>query len=289
MCSATLYSYAKINIGLRILKKRNDGYHDLETIFYPIKLHDEIIVDMQKSDSDYNSVYLKSNIPFMPLSKDNLCYKAIEYFFKEFRIKECYRISLNIIKHIPVGGGLGGGSSNAAAILKFLIRYLNINVESNREKILNLALAIGSDVPFFLTLKPCFAGGRGEKMTMLRDFNKDYSILIVNPNLHISTKWAFEKLNFKKEYESEPLISGITKIGPDNLKLFVNDFENVVFAKYGELKTIKEDLLKMGAVFSSMSGTGATMYGLFEKNKKGTLRKCRDYYHAKKYFTYISD
>lgn len=289
MFSSTINSYAKINFGLRILNKREDGFHNLETIFYPVKLHDEIYIEIQRSETDYNSVFLKSNKPFIPLSKDNLCYKAVEYFFKEFKIKDCFRISLNLNKHIPVGGGLGGGSSNAATIIKFLIKYLNIEIESNREKILNMALSIGSDVPFFLSLKPCYAAGRGEKMVLLRDFKINYDILIVNPNLHVSTKWAFEKLDFKKNFSKEPVLNTIRNIESDNLTLLVNDFEDIVFKKYNELKKIKEELPEMGAVYSSMSGTGATMFGLFDKNKKGTLKKCREYYNEKKYFTFVSD
>ncbi|MBK8553785.1 MAG: 4-(cytidine 5'-diphospho)-2-C-methyl-D-erythritol kinase [Ignavibacteria bacterium] len=231
MFSSNINSYAKINFGLRILNKREDGYHNLETIFYPIRLHDEIHIDIQKSETDYNSVVLKSNKPFIPLSKDNLCYKAVEYFFKEFKIRECFKLSLYLNKHIPVGGGLGGGSSNAATVVKFLIKYLNIDIESNREKILNLALSIGSDVPFFLSLKPCYAAGRGEKMILLRDFKIDYDILIVNPNLHVSTKWAFEKLNFKKNFSKEPVLNKVRNVESDNLSVLVNDFEDIVFKK----------------------------------------------------------
>lgn len=289
MIISKLYSYAKINIGLRILRKREDGYHDLETIFYPVKLNDEIKIEIQRSEKDINSVILSSNKPFIPLSKDNLCYKAIEKFFKEFRIRDCYDISIFIDKKIPVGGGLGGGSSNAAAIIKFLIKFMNIDISSNREKILSLALSIGSDVPFFLMMKPCYAGSRGEKMISLKDFKIDYDILIVNPNLHISTKWAFERLNYKKDYSKEPVLKDIKNFEPGIYDLLINDFEQVVFRKYREMKEIKEELMVMGALFSSMSGSGATMYGFFDRNKKGTLRKCREYYAAKNYFTFVSD
>jgi len=288
MNSAKLQSYAKINIGLRILRKREDGFHDLETIFYPVKLSDEVRIEIQRSEKDINSVILSSNKPFIPLTKDNLCYKAVEYFFKEFRIRECYELNIFIDKRIPVGGGLGGGSSNAAAIIKFLIKFMNIDIGSNREKILNLALSIGSDVPFFLMMKPCYAGSRGEKMVSLKDFKIDYDILIVNPNLHISTKWAFERLNFKKGYTKEPVLKEVKNFKPDIYSLLENDFERVVFNRHIEMKTIKDELIEMGALFSSMSGSGATMYAFFDKNNKGTLRKCREYYDAKNYFTFVS-
>lgn len=289
MFTASVNSYAKINTGLRVIRKRDDGFHDLETIFFPIKLRDLINIDIQRSEKDHNSVIIRSDKPFIPLSKENLCYKAIEQFFRGFRIKENYNITLNVKKNIPVGGGLGGGSSNAAAVIRFLINFMNIDVASNREKILNLALSIGSDVPFFLMLKPCYAGSRGERMVFLKEFRINYDILIVNPNLHISTRWAFEKLNFRKGYSKPYILKDITKFEPEIFNLLENDFEEVVFKKYSELKVIKEELTEMGAVFSSMSGTGATMYGMFDKNKKGILKKCRDYYDEKKYFTFISD
>ena len=289
MSTAKLQSFAKINVGLRILRKREDGYHDLETIFYPVKLCDEVRIVIQSSEKDINSVILSSNKPFIPLTKDNLCYKAVEYFFKEFRIRECYELNIFIDKRIPVGGGLGGGSSNAASIIKFLVKFMNIDIGSNREKILNLALSIGSDVPFFLMMKPCYAGSRGEKMVSLKDFKIDHDILIVNPNLHISTKWAFERLNFKKGYTKEPILKEVKNFNPGVYRLLENDFERVVFNRYSEMKTIKDELIEMGALFSSMSGSGATMYAFFDKNKKGTLRKCREYYNSKNYFTFVSD
>lgn len=289
MNATKLQSYAKINIGLRILRKREDGYHDLETIFYPVRLNDEVKIEIQRSKKDVNSVILSSNKPFIPLTKDNLCYKAVEYFFKEFRIRECYEFNIFINKRIPVGGGLGGGSSNAASIIKFLVKFMNIDIGSNKEKILNLALSIGSDVPFFLMMKPCYAGSRGERMISLKNFKIDHDILIVNPNLHISTKWAFERLNFKKGYFKEPVLIKVKNFKPEIFSLLENDFEKVVFNRYNEMKTIKEELIEMGAEFSSMSGSGATMYAFFDKNKKGTLKKCREYYNAKNFFTFVSD
>ncbi|MCB0726918.1 MAG: 4-(cytidine 5'-diphospho)-2-C-methyl-D-erythritol kinase [Ignavibacteriae bacterium] len=288
MFSAELKSYAKINFGLRILEKREDGFHNLETIFYPVKLHDKVKIKIQKSELPSNSVILRSNKSYIPLTKDNLCYKAVEYFFREFKISDYYRIEIELDKFIPVGGGLGGGSSNASVVIKFLLKYFKIDIAVHRKEILDLALKLGSDVPFFLIHKPCYASGRGEKITVLKEFVNTYDILIVNPNLHISTKWAFEKLNFEPGKKRDPVLNNVKYLNIENFSFLENDFENVVFNKYEELKNIKEELKKYGAVYSSMSGTGATMFGLFEKNKKGTLNKCRDYYKNKKYFTYIS-
>ncbi|MEO8448032.1 MAG: hypothetical protein ABI528_11075, partial [bacterium] len=235
-----------------------------------------------------NSVILGSNKVYIPLSRENLGYKAIENFFRVFNIREFYKINLYIKKFIPVGGGLGGGSSNAASIVKFLIKYFNIDIAENRKEILKLALSIGSDVPFFLMNKPCYAEGRGEILEILRDFNINYDILIVNPNLHVSTKWAFEKLNLGEKVIA-PLYKNILSFDLSRKGFFVNDFEEIVFKKYNSLEVIKDELISHGAVFASMSGTGATMYALFEKSNREALKRSLEYYSEKNYFTYVSD
>ncbi|MBK9334876.1 MAG: 4-(cytidine 5'-diphospho)-2-C-methyl-D-erythritol kinase [Ignavibacteria bacterium] len=284
-----LKSYSKINIGLRILGKRADGYHDIETIFYPVKIFDELGFTITSSGSEFNSVILKSNKSYIPLNAENLCYKAVLNFFKTFRIKDTYKIEIDLFKNIPVGGGLGGGSSNAAAVLKFLIKYFKIDIESSRSKILDLALSIGSDVPFFLIMKPCYAEGRGEKLKPLKNFKINYNILVVNPHLHVSTKWAFENLNLPKEFHKEKTLDKISEFNTDKISEFVNDFEKIVFEKYPLLNEIKNYMLDNGSVFSSMSGSGATVYGLFDPNTKGTLLKCLEEFHKKKYLTFISN
>jgi 4-diphosphocytidyl-2-C-methyl-D-erythritol kinase len=289
MITANLKSFAKINIGLRILSKREDGYHNLETIFYPISLFDEIILQIEKSESTTNSVILKCNKSFIPLNSNNICFKAVEAFFRAFNIKGFYKISIDLKKNIPVGGGLGGGSSNAAAVLKFLIKYFQIDIKLNKAKILDLALSIGSDVPFFLIMRPCYAEGRGEKMKILNSFKTGYDILIVNPNLHISTKWAFQNLNYQEGFAKEKLLHNVITFNPGLKNVFENDFEKIVFSKYSLLGEIKKDLENSGSVFASMSGSGATIYGLFEKNDSASILKCRNNFRDKKYFTFISD
>jgi len=283
-----LHSYAKINLGLRILGKREDGYHDLETIFYPVRLHDEILIGIEKSEKNSNSVVLKSNKSFIPLNKDNLCYKAVEKFFTGFMIKDFYKIDIELTKNIPVGGGMGGGSSNAASVIKYLVRYFGIDVEANREKLMNLALSIGSDVPFFLIMKPCYAAGRGEKLKILREFKIYYNILIVNPNLHVSTKWAFEKLNLQPGKYIEPVLDKVNLFNPDNTDLFVNDFEEIVFKKFEILGRIKNELQNSGAIYSSLSGSGAAVFAFYEKNKVKEMLHFFDRYKSNKYFAYIS-
>jgi 4-diphosphocytidyl-2-C-methyl-D-erythritol kinase len=283
-----LRSFGKINIGLRILSKRDDGFHDIETIFYPVKLCDEIKIFIVPTKKDHNSVYLDCNKSFLPLTKENICYKAIENFFVAFRIKEHFEIKFYIKKNIPVGGGLGGGSSNAAWVLKFLIGYFKINIPENRKTILDIALSLGSDVPFFLINKPCLAEGRGEMLKLLNEFKIDYNILILNPNLHVSTKWAYENLNFQPGLRREPVLLDVNNFDTAKADLFGNDFENVVFKKYMLLKELKDELISNGALFSSMSGSGATLYGFFRREDDELLNKIYSDYKRKGYFVFIS-
>jgi len=269
---------AKINIGLRILNKREDGFHNIETIFYPVHLYDEINVHISRSSTDTNSIIVKAERQAIPLSKTNSCFKAVEAIFKAFRITDTYRIDIFLKKNIPIGGGLGGGSSDAGAIIRYLLKYFNINLSENREKVMKAALEVGSDVPFFLIQKPCYATGKGEQLHLLNNFVLDYDILLVNPNQHVSTKWAYENLNFNGAESFEPVLSGVTQFNPEDKELFRNDFEKVVFEKYPVLLAAKEKMLGSGAVFASMSGSGAVIYGLFDKSDPGRIKSvCEEF------------
>jgi 4-diphosphocytidyl-2-C-methyl-D-erythritol kinase len=276
-----LKSYSKINIGLKIINKRDDGFHNIETIYYPINYFDEIDFNIKKNSKTHNSVFLKSNKTYLPNDKTNNCYKAVSLFFKNFNICDCYDIEISVDKSIPVGGGLGGGSSNAASILKALIKFFNIDINLHRKKILDTALLIGSDVPFFLVSKPCFAQGRGEILKILPDFKIDYRVLLINPNIHVSTKWAYESLHF----ENRAGESNLSQV--DNFDLtkfdFSNDFENVVFKKYQTLKDIKKYLIRNKAKFASMSGSGATMYAFFDRLDKRPMYRCYNEFKKLKY------
>jgi|WetSurMetagenome_2_1015567.scaffolds.fasta_scaffold07174_4 4-diphosphocytidyl-2-C-methyl-D-erythritol kinase len=279
---------AKINLGLKIINKRDDGFHNLETIFYPVKLYDEISIKIFSSKRNTNSVIIKTNNKVIPTDRTNICFKIIESFFRTFSIKEFFVINIFIDKKIPVGGGLGGGSSDAAAVLKHLIKYFNINISERKKEILSIALSVGSDVPFFMIQKPCFAQGRGEIISKLDNFKLDnYQILLVNPNLHVSTKWAFENLNFQPEVIKESKIKQVEKFDSVTLKLLENDFEKIIFEKYPELEKIKDELVGFGAEFSSMSGSGSTMYGLFNNSEIDSVRKTYEYYKDKNYFVYL--
>lgn len=275
---------AKINIGLHILAKRSDGFHDIETIFFPVLLFDEIRILISRADKDMNSIIIKSEKSLVPINRNNTCVKAIEAFFRNFNITDFFKIEVTLKKNIPIGGGLGGGSSDAGAVLRFLIRYFNIDIAVNRKQIMETALEIGSDVPFFLIQKPCYATGRGEHLRILKDFIVNYDIMLVNPNLHVSTKWAYGNLNITEGKRSEPVLADVHEFGSVNKDIFSNDFEEIVFGKYPVLFGVKEELYKYGAAFASLSGSGAVMYGFFEKSNRDKMKSAFAHFNKLGYF-----
>lgn len=279
---------AKINIGLRILSKRDDGYHNLETIFYPVKLYDELFVQIRKSDAGTNSIIIRTEKNSVHLNKNNTCFKAVQSFFKTFRIKDNYKLEIKLRKNIPIGGGLGGGSSDAGAVLRFLVKYFNINITEEKDKLIQCALEVGSDVPFFLIQKPCYATGKGEYLQLLNSFILNYDILLVNPNQHVSTKLAYESLGLSNDYVKNQVLNKVTEFNLENIEYFVNDFEKVVFPIYPILEKVKDDLYKRGAVFSSMSGSGAVIYGFFDRSDKDKLNYAVKEYRMSGYFTAIA-
>lgn len=244
---------AKINIGLYVTGKRQDGYHNIETIFYPINLFDKIEIE----DSD--QFQFISSDKSLPQDGSNIIVHS-KKLLEEYSGKQLnYKIYLE--KNIPVGAGLGGGSSDAGAVLNELNRIAGLNL--SEQEIFNLAFKLGSDVPFFLNPQPSFAEGRGEILKPLK-FNIGLPVLIVNPGINISTVWAYSQI------KPTAIQFDLRKIdAPDNsrLKLFSeqikNDFENVVFEKYPVIKEIKIHHYKLGAIFSLMSGSGSSVFGIY--------------------------
>jgi 4-diphosphocytidyl-2-C-methyl-D-erythritol kinase len=266
---------AKINIGLRVLSKRTDGYHNIETIFYPVKIFDTVKVKIGKISSHGNNISVKT-VPIGIIDDgENICLKAANLFLTEYKIKDSYKIQIYIRKNIPVSAGLGGGSSDAAAVLKILAGHFK-NKEIIREPTLRkIAIRLGSDVPFFLRPVPSYAWSRGEKMIPLKKFRINYHLLVVYPHIHISTKWAFNKLNItaaKKKSMNHILGFREGMTGP-----FQNDFENVVFDRFPLVRQIKEKICEFGSVFCSMSGSGSSVYGFFDhKNIQPAFKYFKD-------------
>tara|TARA_B100000497_G_scaffold41333_1_gene48101 strand:- start:2016 stop:2870 length:855 start_codon:yes stop_codon:yes gene_type:complete len=250
-------SYAKVNIGLKILNKRSDGYHNISTVFQEIDLFDTITIS--KSDGPLK---FSTNVEWLKNDQNNLCVIAYNH------IKNLYKIGgANIVlkKNISRGSGLGSGSSNAAAIMKGLREIYNLEVADS--ELIKIGSRIGADVPFFINGSTQVGEGIGEKLTSIRS-SMDAQYLIVTPDIPIDTKWAYSQYKNNLDNCSSPTkfsdsFRGKT-INLDTLKFFENDFESVVFPTYPEIGAIKNKLIALGAKFASLSGSGSTVYGIFD-------------------------
>lgn len=249
----------KINLGLNIIRKRTDGYHDLETVFYPLPFTDALEIITSETSGETGIAFSSSGLHVDSDTENNLCVKAYRLLKKDF--PHLPAIKMHLHKAIPLGAGLGGGSADAAFALMLLNNKYNLTLSTGQ--LVNYSLQIGSDCPFFILNKPCFATGRGE---VLQEINIDlsaYNLLIVNPGIHINTAWAFKQIQPAsprasiKEIIDEP-------IGEWSNKL-INDFEQPVLSHHPKLQRLKEQLYKLGALYTSMSGSGSTFYGIFDK------------------------
>ncbi len=252
-------SIAKINFGLRVLSKREDGFHNLQTLFFPINgLYDNI--SFEKSE------ILNFNSNISSLNDDsNLIIKTVRLLQNELGQK--LNVKIDLLKQIPIGAGLGGGSSNAASTLLALNKLFELNLSNN--ELIKFALQLGSDVPFFINPVYSIATSRGEILNPT-DLNFNKYILLVNPGIHISTKEAFSNIkniaSAKTDYTSI-IINGSIDFAMAKNNIF-NDFEDYVFYKFPEIAAIKETLIENGALFAQMSGTGSTVYGIFDNNNE---------------------
>jgi len=251
-----IFSNCKINFGLRVLRKRADGYHDLETVFYPIPFNDAIeVIRTAQPPVQFSS----SGIELDVAPEQNLCMKAYALLKQSFDLPP---FQLHLHKSVPSGAGLGGGSADAAFTLRLLNNKFNLGLGT--ERLLDLALQLGSDCPFFIINKPCLATGRGELFEALDLLKlKDYKLAVITPGVHVSTAWAFGRLRIKND---GPSIKEVVAQPVESWKhSMVNDFEEAVFAEYPVIRDIKGSLYANGAIYASMSGSGSAVYGLFER------------------------
>ncbi|OQX51617.1 MAG: 4-(cytidine 5'-diphospho)-2-C-methyl-D-erythritol kinase [Candidatus Cloacimonas sp. 4484_209] len=231
-------SFAKVNLGLRVLEKREDGYHNINTIMQTVSIFDELDISLTEK-----GITLKNT-------------------------KEKFGVRINLKKNIPIGGGLGGGSSDAASVLVGLKFLLSSSIGKGNLK--EMALSIGSDVVFFIDGGTAFVSGRGEVVKPICP-EPFFNYLLVFPNFGVNTKYAYDKINFLTKKEKYIRISdcNFDNGGLKKLKMLVkNDFEEVMFRKYKELKTIKQFLIQNGAISVSLSGSGSTVYGIFDDIEK---------------------
>jgi len=260
-------AYAKINIGLEILHKRQDGYHEINTIFSRIPIFDEILISK-------NNELIVECIPSLEIPQEkNIVYKVVQ-LLKEQNNKFTDNIKITIKKNIPHGAGLGGGSSDAASVLKGLNKFWNLNLTADKLK--EIANELGSDVAYFLDEGTAIGTGRGESLDYF-DYAIPYNVLLVFPGIKISTKWAYDNLNIgskRKEPSDLKKLLIKSKVNPSLLKIyFKNDFESIVFKEYPFLAKIKNELYGNNAIYAQLSGSGSTLFGFYETNEKAEIAK----------------
>ena len=248
-----VFPNAKINLGLQVTAKRADGYHDIATIFYPLPITDMLEV-VRAADFSFTQTGLPTNIdPAL-----NLCVKAWNLLRDAYQLPP---VAMHLHKQIPMGAGLGGGSADAAFTLRLVNQIFQLNLST--DTLLSYALQLGSDCPFFLLNSPAFAEGRGEQLTSINIPSlRGKTLVLINPGIHISTAWAFAQV--------QPAPANVQLIDIIQLPVSAwkgqlpNDFEKPVMAAHPELETIRNSLYSTGALFAGMTGTGSTLFGIFE-------------------------
>lgn len=263
MKSIELKSRAKINLSIDVLGKREDGYHLVEMIMQTIDLYDIIKI----TENDIDEININSNSLDIPLNKNNIVYKAAELLKDRFNIKS--GLDIFIQKNIPVAAGMAGGSCNAAAVLVGLNKLWNLNL--SEKQLQEIGLTLGADVPFCISGKTALAQGIGEELTYIKGLPKDVSILICKPNLFVSTKDVYQGLdldNIKDRPDNKLLIKcleeGNIKVLSENM---VNVLENVTSKMHEEILDIERIMMDNNALGSMMSGSGPTVFGIFEKEE----------------------
>lgn len=252
-----LSSNTKINIGLKVINKRSDGLHDIVTIFQEIDFGDKIQFKKVKIGCN-----IKSNVDWIPLDDSNLCYKAYDVLSKKFN--RDLGVEIYVEKKVPVGSGIGGGSANAAATLLGINSLYNLGLDNKQLEI--IGSRIGADVPFFIRGGAQIGEETGCKLTPIRE-KIDAVILLVLPSVSISTKWAYDQIKYKlNSQNSIPNFAHLMRNNFLSFKFFENDFEKIVIPAYPEIGSIKNRLLESGANFASLSGSGSTVFGIFDNN-----------------------
>ena len=278
MEKVVINSNAKVNIGLKVLKKKDDGYHDIVTIFQEIDLYDIITLTKNSHGCNFNS-----NVDWLQNDENNLCVLAYKIMDKNYGIGG---LNIDLNKKIPPGSGLGGGSSNAASIMKGVCDLYGLSVTQNELE--HIAVDIGADVPFFINGSTQLGEGIGQRLTPLKK-KICGKYLIIIPDILIETSWAYSQ--FKNGLDTSgssinfaDLLNKKT-VSFNKLKLIENDFESIVIPAYPEIGKIKEKLCALGAQYASLSGSGSTVFGIF--NDEALLRKAFSYF-TPKYNTFIS-
>ena len=248
---------AKINLGLNIIEKRPDGYHNLETIFYPINLQDALEVTRRENDDNEYSLHM-SGTPLDGEPEDNLVVKAYKLLKKDY--PAMLPVDIHMYKHIPAGAGLGGGSSDAAFMIKLLNDKFSLGLAT--EQMEDYAARLGADCAFFIQNKPVFATGIGNVFEPVELSLKGYHIVLIKPDIFVSTRDAFAEIKpVRPAVSLKEIVKQPIETWKDSMK---NDFEDSVFKKFPEIAAIKDELYDLGAVYAAMSGSGSAVFGIFK-------------------------
>ncbi|MDD4969631.1 MAG: 4-(cytidine 5'-diphospho)-2-C-methyl-D-erythritol kinase [Paludibacter sp.] len=250
-----VFPNAKINLGLNVTERRPDGYHNIETVFYPIGLSDVLEVEASENCMDYS--FSSAGIELGGDPEDNLIVKAYRLLRSEHQFPA---IDISLIKQIPFGAGLGGGSADAAFMLKALNELFELKITP--KKLEKYAALLGADCPVFIKNKPVFATGIGNVFTPIKISLKGKFLVLVKPDIHVSTPEAYSLV--VPEIPQVSLLELILQPMAEWKNVIKNDFEKSVFTKYPAIETIKNNLYELGAVYASMSGSGSSVYGIFD-------------------------
>ncbi|NLO10327.1 MAG: 4-(cytidine 5'-diphospho)-2-C-methyl-D-erythritol kinase [Clostridiales bacterium] len=276
MNSITVKAYAKINLALDVIRKRPDGYHDVSMIMQTIGLHDTINI----KKTNFQSVTIRSNLYYLPRDRRNLVYKAVELFHQNYPLRKGLNIFIN--KRIPVAAGLAGGSADAAATLKGLNKLFQTDL--SLEELMKLGIKLGADVPYCLLMGTALSEGIGEILSPLEPM-PDCSILLVKPDISISTKHVYEKLRINEDIKHPDIIAMLNAIKENNIykltPLMDNILESVTIKEYPIIEEIKERMKDKEALTALMSGSGPTVFGIFDNQHKA--EKAYRYFKSSSY------
>lgn len=264
------FANAKINIGLQVLNRRPDGYHNIETVFYPVKIYD--ILEVIASD---NLKLAVSGIGIPNDNQDNLCIRAYKALAKDYDLPP---VHIYLHKQIPIGAGLGGGSADAAFLINLLSQFFQLELDDVTKE--NYARALGADCSFFIKNKPVFASGIGDVFSPVEVDLATYHLVLIKPPIHVSTGEAYGSIQSSRGTKNlQEKINLPVEMWKDHI---FNDFETGIFNRYPEIRGIKSALYDSGALYASMSGSGSTVYGIFkEKADLIDVDKKNDIYWVK--------
>jgi len=276
-----IYPNAKINLGLKVLNKRSDGFHNIESVMYPVGMSDILEVSVKKEldvqtvsgydqfkdkfllrahDMTDQLTFIQENTPEGLAPEDNLCFKAFNLFMKD-KLQVPIKFYLHLLKLIPDGAGLGGGSSDAVSVIAALNELMG--KPHSQQELSSMSALLGSDCPFFIKNVPMLANGKGDQLTELKIDLSGYWLVIVSPDIKVNTAWAYQQI---QPSEMGDLPSEIVKSSVESWQeKLINDFEIPVIRKYPVIQEIKQTLLTNGALFASMTGSGSSVYGIFKE------------------------